>query len=80
MSKARFQVFAEGIFYSKIKYRMQVYGNVFNLERYKETGSRYSSFIINSRGTRAMSTREEKLLITLSGSRTLSYPLGCKKL
>ena len=76
MSKARLQVFSEGIFYSKIKYCMQVYGNVFNLERYKETGSRYSSFtvsansdlqilqnklnriIINSRGTRAMSTRE----------------------
>ena len=44
MNKERLRIFTEGIFYSTLKYGLQVFGNVFGLEKYKETGSRYSAF------------------------------------
>ena len=44
MNKERLRIFTEGIFYSTMKYCLPVFGNVFGLEKYKETGSRYSSY------------------------------------
>ena len=44
MNKKRLREFTEGIFYSTLKYCLPVFGNVFGLEKYKETGSRYSAF------------------------------------
>ena len=44
MSKVRLRTFAEGIFYSKLKNCLQVFGNVFGIEKYKEQGSRYTSY------------------------------------
>ena len=48
MSQGRLKLFAEGIFFSRLKYCMPVYGNVFGLERYKEVGTRYTSFTISA--------------------------------
>ena len=45
MSRQRLRIFAEGIFYSTIKYCTQIYGNVFGFETYKVGGSWYSSLI-----------------------------------
>ena len=44
MSKNRLKQFAAGIFYSKLSYCLPVFGNVFNLEQYKEENSRYTSY------------------------------------
>ena len=46
MSSERLRIFAEGIFYSTLKYCMQVYGNVFGLENYKIGGKRYFSYTV----------------------------------
>ena len=46
MSKSRLAQFAFGIFYSKLSYCLPVFGNVFGLEKYKETNSRYTSFTV----------------------------------
>ena len=44
MSQERLKLFASGIFYSKLSYCLPVFGNVFGLDKYKETNSRYTSF------------------------------------
>ena len=44
MNKERLRIFTEGIFYSTMKFCLPVFGNVFGLEKYKETGSRFSSY------------------------------------
>ena len=44
MNKAKLNYFAGGIFYSKLSYCLPVFGNVFDLDKYKEEGSRYTSF------------------------------------
>ena len=44
MNKERLRIFTEGIFYSTLKYCLPVFGNVFGLERYKETGCGYSAY------------------------------------
>ena len=47
MSRKRLQLFASGLFYSKLSYCLPVFGNVFGLHKYKEENSRYSSFTIS---------------------------------
>ena len=44
MPKEKLKSFVSGIFYSKISYCLPVFGNVFSLDDYKETNSRYTSF------------------------------------
>ena len=44
MSKERLKVFASGIFYSKLQYCLPVFGNVFGLEKYRDTNNKFSSF------------------------------------
>ena len=44
MNKARLKVFASGIFYSKLQYCLPVFGNVFGLEKYRDTNNKFSSF------------------------------------
>ena len=44
MSQQRLKLFASGIFYSKLSYCLPVFGNVFGLDKYKETNSKYTSF------------------------------------
>ena len=44
MSSERLKIFAEGIFYSTLKYCLEVFGNVFGLQKYKENSSRYTAF------------------------------------
>ena len=39
MSSERLKIFAEGIIYSTLKYCLEVYGNVFGLQKYKEKSS-----------------------------------------
>ena len=40
----RLKTLADGLFYSKIKYCLPIFGNVFNLEDYKENNNQYTSF------------------------------------
>ena len=47
MSRKRLQLFASGLFYSKLSYCLPVFGNVFGLDKYKEENSRYTSFTIS---------------------------------
>ena len=44
MSREKIKYFANGIFYSKLSYGLAVFGNVFNLDKFKEGNSRYTSF------------------------------------
>ena len=44
MTKEKLNAFVNGMFYSKLSYCLQVFGNVFELEKYKETSSRYTSY------------------------------------
>ena len=44
MSPKRLKLFAAGIFYSKLSYCLPVFGNVFGLDKYKETNNKYTSF------------------------------------
>ena len=44
MSQERLNLFAAGIFYSKLSYCLPVFGNVFGIDRYKETNSKYTSY------------------------------------
>ena len=44
MNKKRLKLMASGIFYSKLVYCLPVYGNVFGLDKYKDTSSRSLSF------------------------------------
>ena len=44
MSKERLKVFASGIFYSKLQYCLPVFGNIFGLEKYRDTNNKFSSF------------------------------------
>ena len=44
MTREKLQYFANGIFYSKLSYCLAVFGNVFNLDKFKEKNSRYTSF------------------------------------
>lgn len=44
VSKRRLKLFAEGIFYSKLNYCLPVFGNVFGLDVYKDSGTRYTSY------------------------------------
>ena len=44
MSQQRLKLFASGIFYSKLSYCLPVFGNVFGLDKYKETNTKYTSF------------------------------------
>ena len=47
MSRERLRLFASGIFYSKLSYCLPVFGNVFGLDKYKETNSKYTSFTVS---------------------------------
>ena len=47
MSRRRLQLFASGLFYSKLSYCLPAFGNVFGLDKYKEVNSRYTSFTIS---------------------------------
>ena len=44
MSKENLKYFANGIFYAKLNYCLPVFGNVFGLEKYKMTNSRYTAY------------------------------------
>ena len=44
MSNEKLAYFANGIFYSKLNYCLAVFGNVFNLDKYKEEDNRYQSY------------------------------------
>ena len=48
MSSERLKAFAEGIFYSTLKYCLEVFGNVFGLQKYKEKSSRYTAYTISA--------------------------------
>ena len=38
------KLFSHGIFYSKLKYCLPVFGNVFGLDRYRDTTTRFAAF------------------------------------
>ena len=44
MRKGRLNLFASGIFYSKLSYCLPVFGNVLGLDKYKEENIKYTSF------------------------------------
>ena len=44
MSKEKLKYFSSGIFYSKLNYRLPVFGNIFGPDRYKEENRNYCSF------------------------------------
>ena len=50
MERKNIKFFASGLFYSKLKYCLNVYGNVLGLEDYKEKNSRYQSFTAKDNG------------------------------
>ena len=47
MPKQNLKNFVSGLFYSVMSYCLPVFGNVFGLEQYKETNSRYTSFTVS---------------------------------
>ena len=47
MPKKNLKNFVSGLFYSVMSYCLPVFGNVFGLEKYKETNSRYTSFTVS---------------------------------
>ena len=44
VSRERLKLFSQGIFYSKLNYCLTVFGNVFGLDRYRDTATRHGSF------------------------------------
>ena len=44
VNKERLKTLASGLFYSKITYCLPIFGNVLNLDTYKENNNRYTSF------------------------------------
>ena len=44
MSKDRLKFFSNGIFYSKLVYCLPVFGNVFSLDKYRDTKTKSVSF------------------------------------
>ena len=67
ISGEKLKMFSEGIFFSRINYCLPVYGNVFGLEKYKDTGSRYVNF--TTRDNNRLQTLQNKVNRILTNSR-----------
>ena len=59
-----------GIFYSKLSYRLPVFGNVLGLESYKEVNSRYSSYTFSDNSRLQVLQNKVNRLLTDSQYRT----------
>ena len=66
MSLEKLKLFASGIFYSKLSYCLPVFGNVFGLDKYKETNSRYTSYTTSDNNK--LQVLQNKLNRLLTGS------------
>ena len=60
ITKESLNKFVCGIFYSKLSYCLPVFGNVFGLEKYKETNQRYTSFTM--RDCKKLQTLQNKVI------------------
>ena len=64
MTREKLQYFANGIFYSKLTYCLAVFGNVFNLDKFKEKDSRHTSFTKNdNHRLQVLQNRLNRLLV-----------------
>ena len=68
MNKARLKVFASGIFYSKLQYCLPVFGNVFGLEKYRDTNNKFSSFTKSD--NKKLQVLQNSLMLTESEYKT----------
>ena len=75
MPKDKLKLFANGIFYSKLIYCLPAFGNVFGLEHYKDSRSRYSTYTKRDNNKlQVLQNRLNKLLIN-ADSRTSTLQL-----
>ena len=78
VNKKSLKVFIDGIFYSKLVCNLPVFGNVFGLERYKETESRYTSFT-KSDNNELQILQNKVNRILLNAKRTTSTAELCRR-
>ena len=67
MNRERLRQFAAGIFYSKLSYCLPVFGNVFGLEKYKVTNSRYTAYTMGD--NHKLQVLQNKLNRLLTGAK-----------
>ena len=64
MTKDKLKSFVSGIFNSKMSYCLPVFGNVFGLDDYKESNSRYTSFTIKDNNSlQVLQNKVNRLLL-----------------
>ena len=67
MNSEKLRQFAAGIFYSKLSYCLPVFGNVFGLEKYKMTNSRYTAYTMGD--NHKLQVLQNKLNRLLTGAK-----------
>ena len=65
VSKERLKNFVDGLFYSKLNYRLPVFGNVFGLEEYRDKNRRYLSFTMED--NRKLQVLQNSVMRLLTG-------------